>query len=105
MTINYPFEEQKIFKDDIDKFKKSTKPKISDIKEKRELNFENVVRLLKGRKNIHNGFESKIFPIGKHTHGKRRPLDLARVANVSDWTQIKILTPKQILQRFSIGFA
>ena len=55
------------------------------------LAFENVNRLLKGRQKFLNDFESKIFPIGNQKHGKRRPsmlasrpLDLARLAKVSD---------------------
>ena len=60
---------------------------------------------LKENKKFSNGFKSKIFPIGTHTQGKRHPLDLTRVANVFGCTQIKILTPKQILQRLHISLA
>ena len=43
-----------------------------------------------------NAFRSGLFPI-KEKQGKRRPSDLA--------TQLKILTPKQILQRLPIALA
>ena len=43
-----------------------------------------------------NSFKSAIFPI-KATKGEERPLDLA--------TRLKILIPKQMLQRLPIVFA
>ena len=58
-----------------------------------------------------NVFRSRTFPI-KATQGKRRPgmlalrpLDLVRVAKVFDRTRLKILTPKQMLQRLPIVLA
>ena len=39
------------------------------------------------------------------TKGKGRSSDLARVVKVFDRTQLKIVTPKQILQRFTIALA
>ena len=47
---------------------------------------ENAKRPLKGRQNVLNGFESKIFPIGKQQQGNRCLGMLARVAKVSDGT-------------------
>ena len=78
------------------------------IKEKKVLTFESALRLLIGRQKVLNGFESKIFPIRKQTQGKGHPLQLAqvaRVAKVSDSIQLKILTPKQMLQRLTIALA
>ena len=63
-------------------------------KTKQKKAFENAKRTLKGKQNVLNCFESKIFPIGKQTQGKRRLFDLACVAKVSDRTCLKILTPK-----------
>ena len=34
------------------------------------MTLKNAKRLLKGRQNVLNDFESKIFPTGKHTQGK-----------------------------------
>ena len=62
-------------------------------------------RLLKGRQKVLNGFESTISPIGKQKQGQVCPLDLARVAKVCDLTRLKILTPKQMLQRLLITLA
>ena len=61
------------------------------------------MRLLKGRQNVLNGFESKIFPIEKQTKG--HPLDLVCVAKVSDRTCLKIITPKPMLEKLPIAFA
>ena len=52
-------------------------------KEEKLLTYENAERRLKRRHKVLNGFESKIFPIGKQTQGKGT----------------KILTPKQMLYR------
>ena len=51
---------------------------------KKVLSYENAYRLLKRKQRVLNGFENKIFPIEKQTQGKGN----------------KILTPKQMLQRF-----
>ena len=75
------------------------KPEKQDEKEK-NIDFWKRNRLLKGRQIVLNGFESKIFAIGKQPQGKRRPLDLACIAKISECAQITILTPEQILQRF-----
>ena len=47
----------------------------------------------------------KIFNFNKKNKGIGFPLDLARVAKVSDRKCIKILTPKQMLQRSLIAFS
>ena len=54
-------------------------------KKKKSLTYENAYRLFKRRKKVLNGFESKIFLIGKQT----------RVNG------IKILTPKQVIQKIA----
>ena len=56
-------------------------------RQKKVLTYENAYRLLKGRQNNFNSFESKIFPIGKQKQGK----------------VIKILTPEQMLQTLQIA--
>ena len=65
--------------------------------------FPNAERILKRRKKVFNGFENKIFPIGKQTHGKEHYVDLDRVSMVSDGMQIKILSPKEMFQKLSIA--
>ena len=56
---------------------------------KNALTFDKAIRSLKGKQKVLNSFKSKIFLIGKQTQGKG----------------IKILTPKQMLQRLSIALA
>ena len=94
-----------IRKDDIGVFKESTKPQIKEKKEKKALTIKNATILLNGRQRVLNAFESGIFPKGKQIQGRGRPRILgcvAFVANVSDHKQLKILTLKEILQRFPI---
>ena len=63
-------------------------------KDKNQNTFDSVNALYEGRKSTLNAFRSGIFPI-KEKQGKGRPLDLA--------TQLKILTPKQMLRRLPIA--
>ena len=60
------------------------------------LPFQNAFRLLEGRRKVVDGFESKIFPKGHLGI-------LASAAKVSDRSRLKILTPKQMLQRLPIA--
>ena len=69
------------------------KPKSLDKKEKKSFTFENTPVLLRVWQKLLNGFKSGIFSIIKKDTRKRK----ARVAKVSDWKQLKILTPKQML--------
>ena len=86
-------------KDDIDIFKGPTKPKESVKKEKKALTHI----LFSGRQKVLNVFETGIFPKGKQGKGLKSILDC--VAKVSDSKHLKILTPKQILQRSLIVLA
>ena len=56
--------------------------------------YESAYALYEGREWTLNAFKSGIFPI-KSTQGNVRLLDIA--------TRLKILTPKQMLQRLSIA--
>ena len=85
-----------IRKYDIGVFKESTKPQIKEKKEKKALTIKNATILLNGRQRVLNE---------KQIQGRGRPRILgcvAFVANVSDHKQLKILTLKEILQRFPI---
>ena len=93
-------------KDDIDIFKGPTKPKGSVKKEKKALTLKNTHILFNGRQKVLNAkkfFETGIFPNGKQGKGLKSILDC--VAKVSDSKHLKILTPKQILQRSLIVLA
>ena len=77
---------------------------IQNKKEGKVLSQENINKLLKGRQKSLNNFESKIFPVEKPTYSTGcagmlalHPLGLA--------TRLKMLTPKQMLQRLPIVFA
>ena len=58
-------------------------------------NFKNAIRLLNERQKVLNDFESGIFPKGKQGKGLTSTLD----------EQLKILTPKQMLQILPITLA
>ena len=68
-------------------FNNRSRPKTTEGKDKKKIS-ENVYSLYEGRELILNAFKSEIFPL-KATNGKG----------------IKILTPKQILQRLPIALA
>ena len=68
-------------------FNNRSRPKTTEGKDKKRIS-ENVYSLYEGRELILNAFKSEIFPL-KATNGKG----------------IKILTPKQILQRLPIALA
>ena len=64
----------------------------------------NSKEIQKNQKKVVNIVE-KIFDFNKQNKGIGLPLHLARVAKVSDRKCIKILTPKQMLQRLLMAFA
>ena len=78
------------------KFNNKSRPKTKEGKDKKSNTFASVSALYEGRELTLNAFRSGLFPI-KEKQGKRRPSDLAM--------QLKILTPKQILQRLPIALA
>ena len=76
------------------KFYNEFKPTTKEDKDKKT--FDSVNALYEGQQLTRNAFKSGIFPI-KATQGKGRPSDLA--------TQLKMLTPKEILQILPITLA
>ena len=89
ITLNHAFEKQINLKNEIDKFNEFTKPNTLNKKSEKVLTYKNADRLLKERRKVLNGYESKIFPIEKQTLGKER----------------KVLTPNEILQGLKIALA
>ena len=65
------------------------------------LRFKDVNKLLIGRKEILNGFESKMLQIKKITHGTARP-DMSYWSTFNLATRLEILTTKEILQKLPI---
>ena len=93
-------EQQIRLKDHIDIFKESTTPREPVKKEKKTLTIKNALMHLNGRQKALNAFESGIF--AKQAQGKGLASILAKV---SDRKQLKILTPKQMLQKLPIALA
>ena len=89
-------------------FNKKINPKNPDKKQKKKYILKNLYALFDGRERVLDAFESKIFPIIKERTGF---LDLACTAKVSDRKQdkvsdhsnLKILSPKQMFQRLPIA--
>ena len=78
------------------KFTKKSRPKTKEDKDKKQNTFDSVNVFHKSRKLTANAFRKRIFPV-KEKQRKGRPSDLP--------TQLKILTPKQTLQRLPIALA
>ena len=74
---------------EIKKFTNKTRPQNDDKKREKDIILENLYNLFNGRKNVINGFESKIFLIKSEGSG---------ISN-TDRSKLNILTPKQMLQR------
>ena len=92
------------------KFNNKSKPKTKEGKADKQNGFDSVNAHYEDRELTLNAFRSGIFP-KKATQGKGRPLtlasrpsDLPRVAEVFGCKWLKILTPKQMLQRLPIAF-
>ena len=84
---------------DIDIFKESTKLKEWVRKEEKSLTLKNEIMLLNGRQKVLDACESGIFLNRKQGKGLTSILDrVARVAKVSDHSNLKTLSPRQMLQ-------
>ena len=79
-------------------FRKQVKPKNTEKKQQEEDVLKNIYNLFEGRKRVLNAFDSKIISIKKMKA-------LVFSDKVSDHFNLKILTPKQILQRLPISLA
>ena len=76
------------------------KPKKNNVFKKDVLESASVI--FDGRENVFNGFKSGTFSIAP-VEGIGRPEMLDHVAEVSNRSHLKILSPKQILQRLPIA--
>ena len=76
-------------------FRKNTKPRSQEKKREKEIVLENLHNFFQGREKILNAFESKIFLTKSKGAGILNP----------DHSKLKILTPKQMLQRLPIALA
>ena len=79
-------------------FRKLAKPKNPEKKKQKKKDFlENLYNFFEGRERVLNAFDSKIFLI------KIEGTDFSE--KVSDHSNLKILSPKQMLQRLQIALA
>ena len=77
-------------------FRKQIKPKNSEKKQQKEV-LKNLYKIFEGRERVLNAFDSKIFPI--------KIIRTGFLDKVSDHSNLKILTAKQMLQRLPISLA
>ena len=76
-------------------FRKNTKSKSEEQKQENEIVLENLYNFFEGREKLLDTFESKIFSIKSKGVG---------ILNLNH-SKLKILTPKQMLQRLQIALA
>ena len=73
-------------------FRKQIKPRNTDTKQQKKDILKNLYNLFDGRERVLNTFDNKIFPIKTKSTGFLN----------FDHSNLKILTPKQMLQRLPI---
>ena len=76
-------------------FRKNTKPKSQEKTQEKEIVLKNLYNFFQGREKILDTFESKIILT------KSKGSDILNL----DHSRLTVLTPKQMLQRFSIALA
>ena len=76
-------------------FKKNTKPKSPEEKQEKDIIPKNFYLFLEGRERVLDAFESKVFSTKSKGVGILNP----------DHSKLKILAPKQMLQRLPITLA
>ena len=80
---------------EIMKFNNKTRPQNDNKKEEKEIVYENLKKFLEARERLLDGFESKIFLIKSIVSGLLN----------TDHSKLKIVTPKQMLQRLPIALS
>ena len=76
-------------------FRKNTKPRSQEKKQEKEIVLKNLYNFFEGREKVLDAFESKIFSIKSKGAGILNP----------NHSKLKVLTPKQMLQRLPIALA
>ena len=76
-------------------FKKNTKARSQEKKREKEIVLQNLYNFFEGREKVLDAFESKIFSIKSKGAGILNP----------NHSKLKVLTPKQMLQRLPIALA
>ena len=76
-------------------FRKNKKPRSQEKKQEKEIVLKNLYNFFEGREKVLDAFESKIFSIKSKGAGILNP----------NHSKLKVLTPKQMLQRLPIALA
>ena len=76
-------------------YRKYTKPRSQEKKQEKEIVLENLYNFFEGREKVIDAFESKIFSMKPKGAG---------ILNLNH-SKLKVLTPKQMLQRLPIALA
>ena len=95
ITIEGADEYQTNLSVEIMNFRKNTKPRSQEKKQEKEIVLKNLYNFFEGREKILDAFESKIFLTKSKGAGILNP----------DHSKLKVLTPKQMLQRLPIALA
>ena len=95
ITIKEAHEYQTDLLTEILNFRKNTKPRSQEKKQEKEIVLKNLYNFFEGREKILDAFESKIFLTKSKGAGILNP----------NHSELKILTPKQMLQRLPIALA
>ena len=95
ITIEKANEYQTDLLAEIMNFRKNTKPRNKEKKQEKEIVLENLHNFLECREKILDALESKIFSIKSRAAGILNP----------NYSKLKILTHKQMLQRLPIALA
>ena len=95
ITIKEADEYQADLLTEIMNFRKNTKPRSQEKKREKEIVLQNLHNFFEGREKVLDAFESKIFSIKSKGAGILNP----------NHSKLKVLTPKQMLQRLPIALA
>ena len=95
ITLEEADENQSDLTDEINEFTKNTRPRSDKKKQKGEIVKENLYNFFKAMEMVLNGFKSKIFLTESTGTGLFN----------TDNSKLKVLTPKQMLQRLPIALA
>ena len=93
ITIEEADKYQTILLAEIMNFRKNTKPRSHEKIQEKEIVLENLYNFFQGREKILDAYESKIFSTKSKSAGILNP----------DHSKLKLLTPKQMLQRLPIA--
>ena len=85
-------------------FNKRTKPRDMEKKKLKRDTIENLNALYESREMVLSAFKSGRFPL-KPTESADKPYISACVAKASDYSHVKVSTPKQMLQRLPTALA